>query len=76
MWTTDGIARRRADAPHRCLPYNNDTVIAGTPEQVAEQERFVDLGVEHFVVRLLDFPQTEGIERFAQEVMPLLRAAA
>ncbi len=80
-WTTDGIALGDSEADARRIaaasPYNNDTVIAGTPEQVAEQlQRFVDLGVEHFVVRLLDFPKTEGIERFAQEVMPLLRAAA
>lgn len=80
-WSSDGIAvadsKAEAQRIAEASPYYNDTVIVGTPEQVAEQlQPFVALGVEHLVVRLLDFPKTEGIERFAQEVMPLLRAAA
>lgn len=80
-WSSDGIAVADTQAEAQRIaaasPYYNDTVIVGTPEQVAERlQPFVDLGVEHLVVRLLDFPRTEGIERFAQEVMPLLRAAA
>jgi len=33
---------------------------------------FVDLGVRVLIVRPLDFPNTEGIEMFAREVMPRL----
>jgi alkanesulfonate monooxygenase SsuD/methylene tetrahydromethanopterin reductase-like flavin-dependent oxidoreductase (luciferase family) len=65
---TEAEAERIAAAS----PYNENGII-GTPEQVAEQlQRFVDLGVEHLIVRLLDFPETRGIEMFAQEVMPRL----
>jgi len=66
---TEDEARRIADAS----PYKNGPIV-GTPAQVAEQlQKFIDLGVSYLVVRLLDFPRTEGIEMFAQEVMPLLR---
>ena len=55
-------------------PYNNNPIL-GTPAQVAEQlQAFVDLGVTYLIVRLLDFPNTEGIELFTQEVMPRLSA--
>ena len=65
---TEVDARRIADAS----PYNNNTIL-GTPEQVAEQlQPFVDLGVEHLIVRLIDFPKTAGIELFVDEVMPRL----
>ncbi len=66
---TEAEARRIADAS----PYKNGP-ITGTPEQVAEQlQKFLDLGVSYLIVRLLDFPRTEGIEMFVEEVMPLLR---
>jgi alkanesulfonate monooxygenase SsuD/methylene tetrahydromethanopterin reductase-like flavin-dependent oxidoreductase (luciferase family) len=56
-------------------PYNQDS-IAGTPAQVAQQlQAFADLGVKYFIVRLLDFPNTQGIEMFAREVMPRLAAS-
>lgn len=65
-------AQRIADAsPFKANP------IVGTPEQVAAQlQQYVDLGVSYIVVRLLDFPRTEGIELFAQEVMPRLARGA
>ena len=65
---TEAEARRIAEAS----PYNYNPIV-GTPEQVAEQlQAYVDLGVEYFIVRLLDFPRTDGIEMFAEEVMPLM----
>jgi alkanesulfonate monooxygenase SsuD/methylene tetrahydromethanopterin reductase-like flavin-dependent oxidoreductase (luciferase family) len=67
---TESAARRIAEAS----PYNENSII-GTPTQVAERlQAFVDLGVRYLIVRLLDFPNTEGIEMFAQEVMPRLSA--
>lgn len=69
---TEAEARRIADAS----PYSNGP-IAGTPEQVAEQlQKFVDLGVTYLIVRVLDFPRTDGIELFVEEVMPLLKGEA
>nr|HRJ45620.1 LLM class flavin-dependent oxidoreductase [Caldilineaceae bacterium] len=66
---TESEARRIADAS----PYKNGPIV-GTPQQVAEQlQKFLDLGVTYLIVRLLDFPRTEGIEMFVQEVMPLLK---
>lgn len=48
-----------------------NTAIAGTPDQVEEQLRkFTDLGVEHFILRFADFPDTESAERFARDVAP------
>ena len=65
---TEADARRIADAS----PYNNNTIL-GTPNQVAEQlQPFIDLGVEHLIVRLIDFPKTRGMELFVNEVMPRL----
>ena len=69
---TEAEARRIADAS----PYKNGPVV-GTPEQVAEQlQKFLDLGVTYLIVRLLDFPRTEGIEMFVEEVMPLLSVSS
>jgi alkanesulfonate monooxygenase SsuD/methylene tetrahydromethanopterin reductase-like flavin-dependent oxidoreductase (luciferase family) len=48
-------------------------IIYGTPDQVAaELQQFVDLGVEHFMLRFIDFPGTGGLELFLAEVMPKL----
>jgi alkanesulfonate monooxygenase SsuD/methylene tetrahydromethanopterin reductase-like flavin-dependent oxidoreductase (luciferase family) len=69
---TESEARRIASAS----PYAGPDAIVGTPAQVAEQLRaFVDLGVDYLIVRLLDFPRTDGIELFFAEVAPRLRAA-
>jgi alkanesulfonate monooxygenase SsuD/methylene tetrahydromethanopterin reductase-like flavin-dependent oxidoreductase (luciferase family) len=69
---TEDAARRIAAA----TPFKNNQIV-GTPEQVAEQlQAFVDLGVTYLIVRLVDFPDTSGVELFAQEVMPRLRRAA
>lgn len=66
---TETEARRLAEAS----PYNRPDAIIGTPDQVAERLRaYADLGVEHFFVRLADFPDTAGIELFADAVIPQL----
>ena len=67
---TEAEAQRIAAAS----PYSNNPV-TGTPDQVAEQlQRFIDLGVTHLIVRVIDFPRLEGIELFAREVIPRLAA--
>jgi alkanesulfonate monooxygenase SsuD/methylene tetrahydromethanopterin reductase-like flavin-dependent oxidoreductase (luciferase family) len=65
---TEQEAYRIADAS----PFKKD-VLVGTPRQIASQlQAFADLGVERFIVRIVDFPNTAGVELFAREVIPLL----
>ena len=76
-WSAEAIALAETEAEARRIaamsPYDRNPII-GTPAQVADQLRaFIDLGVEYFIVRLVDFPQTAGIELFVQEVLPRLR---
>jgi alkanesulfonate monooxygenase SsuD/methylene tetrahydromethanopterin reductase-like flavin-dependent oxidoreductase (luciferase family) len=78
-WSAEAVAVAETEAEAQAIagasPYN-ENAIAGTPAQVAEQlQAFVDLGVRHLIVRLLDFPKTEGIELFVRDVMPRLVAA-
>ncbi|MFB6299171.1 MAG: LLM class flavin-dependent oxidoreductase [Halobacteriales archaeon] len=58
----------------RFRPENLDediTHLVGTPERIREQiQGFVDLGVEEVVVEFIDFPETDGAELFAEEVIP------
>jgi alkanesulfonate monooxygenase SsuD/methylene tetrahydromethanopterin reductase-like flavin-dependent oxidoreductase (luciferase family) len=61
-WSAEAVAvaGTEAQAEHiaAASPYNENGII-GTPAQVAEQlQPFVDLGVEHLIVRLLDFFDT------------------
>lgn len=49
-------------------------VVAGTSDQVAaEIQQFVDLGVDYFILRFLDFPQMDGVNLFLNEVLPRFR---
>ena len=48
-------------------------LIQGTPEQVsAELKEFINLGVEHIMIKFLDFPSTTGLELFKEKVCPNL----
>jgi alkanesulfonate monooxygenase SsuD/methylene tetrahydromethanopterin reductase-like flavin-dependent oxidoreductase (luciferase family) len=62
-------ARQMAEAsPFYAGP---DTALVGTPAQVIEQiEAWGALGVSHFQIRFADFPKTDGVRRFMEEVMP------
>jgi alkanesulfonate monooxygenase SsuD/methylene tetrahydromethanopterin reductase-like flavin-dependent oxidoreductase (luciferase family) len=45
--------------------------IQGIPEEVeGEFKEFIDLGVEHFMIRFVDFPSMEGLDLFLEHVMP------
>jgi alkanesulfonate monooxygenase SsuD/methylene tetrahydromethanopterin reductase-like flavin-dependent oxidoreductase (luciferase family) len=79
-WSGEAIALAPTEAEAQRIaaasPYNTpgSNAIIGAPAQVAEQiQAFLDLGVGYVIVRLLDFPRTDGIELFAREVMPMLR---
>jgi len=55
--------------------YGGGQAIIGTPEEAAAQlQPFIDLGVQHFILRFIDFPKTAGAELFAQEVAGRLQA--
>jgi alkanesulfonate monooxygenase SsuD/methylene tetrahydromethanopterin reductase-like flavin-dependent oxidoreductase (luciferase family) len=48
-----------------------DASLVGTPAQVIAQiEAWAALGVSHLQIRFADFPRTEGIQLFMDEVMP------
>ncbi len=55
-------------------PGDQNHFVAGSPQDVAEEfSRFIQLGVRHFQVRFLDFPSTEGVDLFLNDVLPRLR---
>ena len=75
-WSAEAVAvaatHEEAERIAAASPYNNNSIL-GTPAEVAAQlQPFIDLGVRCLIVRLLDFPETAGIELFANEVMPRL----
>ena len=78
-WMTDCVAIAPTTAAARALAeahpfYDPSAALVGTPAEVAAQlRRFVDLGVEHFILRFADFPATAGVELFGREVIPLFR---
>jgi len=48
-------------------------IVYGMPDKVAaELQQFVDLGVEHFILRFIDFPSMEGLALFLGETLPQL----
>jgi alkanesulfonate monooxygenase SsuD/methylene tetrahydromethanopterin reductase-like flavin-dependent oxidoreductase (luciferase family) len=51
--------------------YGGGQAIVGDPDEVAAQlQPFVDLGVQHFILRFIDFPSSAGAQLFASQVMP------
>lgn len=52
----------------------DDGALVGTPDEVADQiQRYVDLDISHFILRFVDFPNTEGVRLFMDEVAPRFR---
>jgi alkanesulfonate monooxygenase SsuD/methylene tetrahydromethanopterin reductase-like flavin-dependent oxidoreductase (luciferase family) len=48
-------------------------LLYGTVDQVTEEIKdFIELGVEHFIFRFADFPDTIGLKLFLEQVMPQL----
>ena len=51
-------------------------IISGTPRQVRDTFRaYLNLGVEHFMLRFQDFPRLDGLQRFCDEVLPAVAQA-
>jgi alkanesulfonate monooxygenase SsuD/methylene tetrahydromethanopterin reductase-like flavin-dependent oxidoreductase (luciferase family) len=62
------------DQPDITRENAGDYFILGTPEECAEAiERRIDAGVTKFQFWFVDFPATDGMELFADEVMPAFR---
>ncbi len=54
--------------------YNEESGIIGTPDEVSSKlDEYAQLGVEHFILRFVDFPRLDGIDLFINEVMPRYR---
>jgi alkanesulfonate monooxygenase SsuD/methylene tetrahydromethanopterin reductase-like flavin-dependent oxidoreductase (luciferase family) len=52
-------------------PFREFSLLAGTPdESYGKIKAFADLGVQHFILRFPDFPQTNCAELFIKEVLP------
>ena len=67
---TEAEAKSQAEA----CPFRAMVSKAGTAEQVADYLReYTEMGVQHFILRFADFPQTGGIELFAEKVIPQFR---
>jgi alkanesulfonate monooxygenase SsuD/methylene tetrahydromethanopterin reductase-like flavin-dependent oxidoreductase (luciferase family) len=76
-WSAESVAVAESEAEAKRIsassPYQNGPIV-GTPEQVADQLRpFVNLGVRYLMLRFVDFPSHQGVELFADAVMPLLK---
>jgi alkanesulfonate monooxygenase SsuD/methylene tetrahydromethanopterin reductase-like flavin-dependent oxidoreductase (luciferase family) len=64
-------AQRMAQSSHFYSPAG----LIGNPDEVAAQiQRYVDLGVQHFILRFVDYPRFDGAALFVKEVLPRFRA--
>ena len=65
---SEAEARQQAEATPFAM--NKDSLV-GTPDQVAERlQAYIDVGIDLFQIRLVDFPRTDGMELFIREVLP------
>lgn len=74
-WLSDCVAiaptRGEAENLAQASPLCGKDAVIGTPGEVAAYlQRFVDLGVQHFMLRFADFPRTNGALLFVKEVLP------
>lgn len=62
------------DDPSKAEKRDNLHIVGGTPDMVTrELEEFVRLGVKHFQLRILDFPELDGLQTFIEKVVPRLK---
>jgi alkanesulfonate monooxygenase SsuD/methylene tetrahydromethanopterin reductase-like flavin-dependent oxidoreductase (luciferase family) len=61
----------KAEALRQSSFFGSINPFSGTPDEVAATiQRYVDLGITHFILRWVDFPSTQGARLFLKEVMP------
>lgn len=64
-------SRAEAEAMRQASFFGNILPLAGTPDDIAASiQPYIDMGVTHFILRWVDFPNTTGAELFMKEVMP------
>jgi len=67
---TPGEARRIAAKSPFAKSGSIENFIIGDSNAVAKKlSEYVELGVEHFILRFLDFPETDGVKLFAEKVI-------
>jgi len=70
---TENEARNSAYKTHFIQKGNEENYIIGNPDTVTEKlKEYTKLSVEHFILRFLDFPKTDGAKLFAKKVIPTL----
>ena len=48
-----------------------ENYIIGEPDEIiGKLSEYTDLGIEHFILRFVDFPKTDGARLFAEKVIP------
>lgn len=53
---------------------DDENHLVGTPKDVVEEiSRYAELGISEVVVEFVDFPETTGMELFAEQVLPEFR---
>ncbi|MBD3426551.1 MAG: LLM class flavin-dependent oxidoreductase [Candidatus Omnitrophica bacterium] len=74
----DILEQLKATNP-RMTDYNSretlyEEFMIGSPEMVKQKiDLFVEKGVDHFMLWFMDYPNTEGIRSFAEDIMPHYR---
>ena len=61
------------DDSARAIRWPDLHIVAGTPAEVTRELRaFIAAGVDHFALRFMDYPATDGFNRFVEGVLPRL----
>lgn len=48
-----------------------ETRLVGRPQEVVKQvQAYVDAGIDHFMLWFMDSPSSDGLDLFAEQVMP------
>ena len=77
MSNQDWIVKMREAATKIPDPIARSSTAVGTPDDILPTfERFMDAGVNHFVIRFWGSNYFGSIDKFASHVMPALREKA
>jgi alkanesulfonate monooxygenase SsuD/methylene tetrahydromethanopterin reductase-like flavin-dependent oxidoreductase (luciferase family) len=61
----------RAKAIEQASFFSPYQPMTGTPDELERQIlSYAELGFSHFILRFADYPGTDGVELFIQEVLP------
>jgi len=64
-------ARRLVSASSFINMERQESFIIGDPDEVISKlSEYTELGIEHFVLRFVDFPKTDGARLFAEKIIP------